>query len=120
LDTIAFNAAEESVAQLVEQFYDRIRADERLGSIFNAAVSDWDVHMKVMRDFWSAVLLGTDRYHGCVMSSHFGLPLVASDLDRFLELFRPTANETLPPDLATRAIAAAESVTQGLRRMVRS
>jgi hemoglobin len=119
LDTIIAEADEEAVAELVAQFYGRIRADERLGSIFEKSVSDWDGHLKVMRDFWSAVLLGTDRYRGCVMSSHFGLPLVASDLDRFLELFRPTALETLPPTAATRAIAAAESVIQGMRRMVR-
>jgi hemoglobin len=119
LDAILSEMSETAVAQLVDSFYARVRADDRLAPIFESAVTDWDAHMKVMRDFWSAVLLGTERYRGCVMSSHFSVPLTAADLDRFLALFRPTAAETLPPQGAQRAIAAAESVTQGLRRMVR-
>lgn len=119
MDTIISDTTEDSVTRLVERFYDRVRADDRLGPIFTSAVSDWDAHMTVMRDFWSAVLLDTERYRGCVMSSHFDVPLTQADLDRFLELFGPTATETLPPYAAKRAIAAAESITQGLRRMAR-
>lgn len=32
---------EASLRQLVESFYARVRADDRLGPIFNDAVDDW-------------------------------------------------------------------------------
>jgi len=118
MDTVLPDLTEEDVAALVDRFYARVRADERLGAIFSGAIKDWDAHLGVMRDFWSAALRGTDRYRGCVMSPHFGLPMKASDLDRFLELFRPTAREALPPASAERAIAVADSVIQVLRRAV--
>jgi len=115
----ADEADEAAVTRLVDSFYDRIRAEPRLGPIFENAIQDWDQHLQVMRDFWSRALLGTERYHGCVMSPHFGLPIDAVDLDRFLELFRPTADSTLPADTARRAIQVAEAVTQNLRRAVK-
>ena len=119
MDAALPDVTEDAIARFVSEFYDRIRADGRLGPIFTGSISDWDAHLRAMRDFWSAVLLGTERYRGCVMSPHFGLPMVASDLDRFMTLFSPTAEETLPADAAKRAIAAAESVTKSLRRAVR-
>jgi hemoglobin len=117
LDTImALEADEAAVARLVEEFYDRIRGDDRLGPIFTGAVHDWDAHVRIMKDFWSRALLGTERYQGCFMSPHFRLKMEAADFDRFMELFRPTAAETLPPDLAKRAVAIADTVNGNLRR----
>ena len=118
MDTVALKADEESVARLVDRFYTLVRSDDRLAPIFNNAIADWDAHLGAMRDFWSAVLTGTDRYHGCVMSAHFGLPMEAPDLDRFLDLFRPVANETLPPPAAVNAIKVSEAIIDNLRRVV--
>src|SRR5690242_13484976 len=102
MDTGVIPVDEAGIEDLVTRFYDRVRADERLGPIFAAAISDWDQHLQVMRDFWSAVLLRTSRYNGCVMSPHFGLKIVGDDFDRWLALFRPSAQEALPPEAATR------------------
>ena len=108
--------SEEAVADLVTRFYDRLRADERLGPIFAAAIHDWDQHLQVMRDFWSTVLRRTDRYGGCVMSPHFGLALESGDFERWLDSFRPSARETLPSEAAARAIVVAEAVSERLRQ----
>lgn len=115
---MSLQADEDSVSRLVERFYAQVRADDRLAPIFNNAIADWDAHIDAMRDFWSAVLLGTDRYNGCVMSAHFGLPMKPADLDRFLDLFRPVANETLPPPEAAHAIKLSEAIIGNLRRML--
>jgi len=117
MDASALPVSEQTVAELVDRFYDRIRADRRLGPLFTAAIPDWDGHLKIMRDFWSAVLLRTTRYSGCVMSPHFRLPVEAGDFDRWLELFRTSVAETLPADAAARALAVAEGVTARLRQM---
>ena len=92
-----------------------MRADDRLGPIFATEISDWDQHLKIMRDFWSAALLRTGRYRGCVMSPHFRLPIGSEDFDRWLALFRPSAREALPAMEAEQAIEFAEAVTQMLR-----
>ena len=118
MDTVLQAADEDAIARLVDRFYEQVRADDRLAPIFDRAVKDWDAHMQVMRDFWSAALVGTDRYSGCVMSAHFGLPMGAADLDRFLELFRPTADATLPPAAADRAIGIAQAIIQNLGRVL--
>ena len=112
----ALVVSEQDVANLVARFYDRVRADPRLGPLFDAAIADWDQHLQVMRDFWSAVLLRTARYQGCVMSPHFGMPIEAGDFDLWLGLFRPSARETLPPEAAGRAIVVAEAVSDRLRQ----
>ena len=112
---------EEQIRVLVDRFYDRVRADDRLEPIFAAAIVDWDQHLQIMRDFWSTVLTQSGRYRGCMMSPHFGLPIAVEDFDRWLELFRPTARESLPAAEAEQAIVFAEAVTQMLRQgMARS
>ena len=116
MDTITSSVTEESITALVDRFYDRVRADDRLGPIFSAAITDWDQHLQIMRDFWSGALLRTERYRGCVMSPHFRLPIASEDFERFLTLFRPSARETLPAEQAEQAIAIAEAVTKILRQ----
>jgi hemoglobin len=119
MDTGVLPVTEDAVADLVARFYDRVRADDRLGPMFAAAIGDWDGHLQVMRDFWSAVLRRTARYQGCVMSAHVGMPIESGDFDRWLALFRTSAGEALPPEAAERAMVVAEAVTQRLRLMAR-
>ena len=48
------------VACLVNVFYDRIRADDMLGPIFDdLAHVDWPTHLPHLDDFWESVLFGT-------------------------------------------------------------
>lgn len=116
MDTSVLPVSEEAVADLVARFYDRVRADARLGPLFEAAIADWDQHLQIMRDFWSAVLLRTSRYQGCVMSPHFRMPIEGGDFDLWLALFRPSARKTLAPEVADRAILIAEGVSERLRQ----
>ena len=116
MDASTATITEEHIGALVDRFYERVRADDRLEPIFAAAVADWDEHLRIMRDFWSTALLQSGRYRGCMMSPHFGLPIAGEDFDRWLALFRPTARETLPESDAEKAIVFAEAVTEMLRQ----
>ncbi len=112
---------EDMIRRLVHTFYDRIRADEVLGPIFAARISDWTPHLERMCAFWSSVTLVTGRYHGRPMQAHAPLPVDASHFDRWLALFAEIANEVCPPAAAAyfveRARMIAESLELGIGTM---
>ena len=45
------------ISELVETFYARVRADERLGPIFNGEIDDWPDHLAKLKDFWASVAM---------------------------------------------------------------
>jgi hemoglobin len=106
---------EQAIANLVRDFYGKARKDPELGPIFNNAVEDWDVHLRVVANFWSKVLLQTDRYSGHPYVHHVKLPIELEHFDIWLKLFTETANESLPPDYAAKAIAKAHHMAESFR-----
>lgn len=44
---------------LVRRFYEKVRAHELLGPIFNEVVQDWGIHLVHLSDFWEMILLQT-------------------------------------------------------------
>ena len=95
---------EDQVASLVQRFYAKVREDEMLGPVFNAAVHDWPEHLEKLSAFWSSVMLTTGRYKGNPMAAHvkqksaIELPMFG----RWLELWRETAGENRPDDVRRR------------------
>ncbi|MGO4703724.1 group III truncated hemoglobin [Dyella sp. 2RAB6] len=106
---------ESSLALLVERFYDKVRADPALGPIFNAAVHDWDQHLRTLVSFWSSVALGTQSYRGSPMSVHRQQPIRGEHFDRWLELWRETVRELFEEAAAMRMIGYAERIGSSLR-----
>ena len=107
--------AEQQVATLVQRFYERALADDALRPVFQQAISDWDTHHRVVGDFWSKTLLGTQRYQGHPYVVHARLPLTNEHFARWLALFRATAEEVLSADLAAQAIARAEHMAESFQ-----
>ncbi len=106
---------EAAIAACVREFYGKAREDSLLGPIFSTTVEDWDVHHRVVADFWSRALLGSDRYQGKPFVVHAHLPLELEHFDRWLALFEETAQATLPRDLAAKAIDKAHHVAASFR-----
>lgn len=106
---------EEEISTLVYGFYERIRADDMLGPVFNTHIHDWDRHLGVMVRFWSSLLLGAGSYSGTPMPRHIALPgLHAGMFRQWLDLFHETA-ETLPNrQLAQRAEEYARRIARSL------
>jgi len=108
----------EMIANLVRTFYGRVRADALLGPIFEARITDWEAHFKLLTDFWHGVTLLSGRYHGQPMRAHIHLSIEARHFDRWLELFAATARELCPPAAAQmfieRACRIAESLEMGI------
>ena len=94
---------EAMVAAVVSAFYAKARRDEIIGPVFNRVVpsAHWPQHIQTITDFWSSMLLGTRRYMGRPMPKHIAIPeLSDAHFQRWLNLFRETAEELCPPHVA--------------------
>ncbi len=74
---------EESIAKLMEIFYEKIRKDKDLSPIFNASVGtsdeEWKAHKAKIGNFWQGMLLGTGDYNGQPLKKHLDLPPFAQE-----------------------------------------
>ncbi len=105
---------EAMLARLVHMFYDHIRADPLLGPIFADRITDWGPHVEKMVEFWSSVALMTGRYHGAPIPKHLPLPVESAHFERWLDLFRATAQEVCPPEGAAWVIERAERIAASI------
>jgi hemoglobin len=104
-----------AIMALVERFYGKARQDPTIGPLFNAAVDDWDAHLRNIADFWSSVMLTTGRYHGNPMTAHLKHKIERGFFDRRLALWRETASELFAPDEALQFAAKAERIAESLK-----
>ena len=111
---------DEALRQLVHRFYGKVRDDTMLGPIFAARIADWPPHLERMVTFWSSVALMTGQYHGRPVPAHTPLPKEAAHFDRWLALFRATAEETCTPAGAAHVMERAERIAQSLHIAVAS
>jgi hemoglobin len=104
---------EAMVAAVVSAFYARARVDDIIGPVFNRVVAadHWPEHIQTITDFWSSMLLGTGRYMGRPMPKHIAIhELSDAHFQRWLTLFRQTAEELCPPHIATLFVDRAERI----------
>ncbi len=99
---------------LVHGFYDKVRGDAVLGPVFAARIDDWEPHLERMVSFWSSVALMTGRYHGRPVPAHTPLPINASHFERWLMLFRETAQQVCTAEGAAHVIERAERIARSL------
>jgi hemoglobin len=109
--------SEAMIEQLVRRFYERVRADQRLGPIFESALGrDWEPHLLKMMDFWSSLMLTTGRYSGQPMQVHAALKgVVPADFEVWLRLFETTAKEVCG-EAAGAFLFKAQRVADSLKR----
>ena len=115
MNKIDSKLTEQHIVELVRRFYERALADDSLRPIFEAAISDWEAHHRVVEDFWSYALLKTDRYNNSPYVMHVSLPLQPEHFDRWLAYFRETALEELTDAAAAEAIARAEHMAESFK-----
>ncbi len=108
------------IAALVDRFYGRIRADDRLGPIFAGQIADWPAHLARMNQFWRSILHGSGEFTGNPMQKHLALPgLGAADFARWLHLFYAAVRElaaerNLDPAAATEIAGRARMIADSL------
>lgn len=107
---------EAQISYMVDAFYDRVFVDERLGPIFTHHIgADREPHMRVIKQFWSSVLLRSGAYAGRPVPVHLKLKEVQPDDFRiWLQHFRIIARECFAPEAVPHVIAAAERIAESL------
>ena len=112
---------EDSLRELVETFYARVRTDRLIGPVFERAVDDWPAHLDKLQAFWSSVMLTTGRYKGRPLPAHMkhGDAIDAPAFERWLGLWRETTERLFEPESAAslqdKAARIAESLSLGIR-----
>lgn len=101
---------EQALAQSIDHFYAAVRADDVIGPVFLAVVHDWSAHKQTMVDFWSRVVLGTERYNGMPLPPHVALDLTNAHFTRWLELWGAACNACMPEPLAEHVMARSRNM----------
>ncbi|MDD4933182.1 MAG: group III truncated hemoglobin [Methylacidiphilaceae bacterium] len=103
------------IERLVDRFYEKVRADDLLGPIFNdIAKVDWSSHLPKLYAFWQAVLFRDGGFKGNPIGVHFKL-LSETSMDwprfqRWLDLFRSTVDEMFTGEHAAHIKNTAEDM----------
>ena len=108
---------DDQLSDLVHRFYAKVRQDDLLGPVFNAAVHDWDEHLEKLSAFWSSVMLTSGRYKGNPMAAHLkhGDVIRPPMFERWLQLWCETAQETLTETGSAGVVAKAERIAESLQ-----
>jgi hemoglobin len=104
-----------AIERMVRRFYERGLADPVLGPIFRGAIHDWDSHIRLVADFWSSMLHGTQRYQGNVFGVHTPLKFEPEAFEHWIATFTSAANEALTPADAEQAIRIARHMVQSFK-----
>jgi hemoglobin len=106
------------VRAVVEAFYGRAGHDPLIGPVFNSKIpaDHWPAHIDLITEFWNSMLLGTGTYNGRPMPKHLAIPeLDDAHFMRWLRLFRETAEELCPPDIAALFVERSERIGNSFR-----
>ena len=111
------HVSEEGIQLLVDGFYAKVRRDPELAPIFLRAIpGDWGPHLNKMYAFWSSVMLRTGRYKGNPVVKHFAVPGIQPALfERWLALFKETADELFDDTISAEFQARAERIAESLK-----
>ena len=110
-------ANRDDIKELINSFYEKVKADELIGFIFNdVAKVDWPHHLPIMYDFWESLLLDGSNYGRNAMDPHFKLnklvPLEPAYFDRWLALFEATVTTLFTGEKAEQALTRARSIKE--------
>jgi hemoglobin len=116
-------AGRTDIVLLVDRFYDRVRADARLGPVFDdIARVDWDSHLPKLYDFWDTVLFRANTFRGNPIVAHARL-IPASPMGRdlfahWLQLFRETVEALFDGPNAEHIVRCAEDMASVIHQRI--
>ncbi len=115
LSTLPDITGRPDIVRLVDGFYLAVRADDRLGHVFDeVAKVQWETHLPKLYDFWDSVIFGAGTFRGNPIAAHANL-LPLTDLEwslfeHWLDLFRSTVGRMFIGDRADHIVRCAEDM----------
>jgi hemoglobin len=108
---------EEGIIQLVDSFYDRVRATPGLKEIFEQKIgqddTSWKPHLQRMYAFWSSLMLRSGVYYGNPVKVHQALPYFPPELfEVWLDLFKETSESIFCEEISSRFVAKSEMIAK--------
>lgn len=100
--------SETDVALMVDRFYEKAFADEKLAPHFKGL--DYPEHRPKMIAFWAFVLLDKPGYTTNVFDKHRHMTLDKTDFDRWLHLFNETVDQLFDGEKARDAKFRASTI----------
>jgi len=115
----------QDVELLVNEFYNKVRADDSLNYIFDdIAKLDWETHLPRMYDFWETILFGASSYKGNPMMKHVELDkifhLEKPHFNRWLFLWSQTLNENFKGAKADEILLRAEAIAATMQYKIKT
>ena len=103
------------LVRLLDAFYAKVRADERLGHVFDGVARvHWETHLPKLYDFWDTVMFRAGTFRGNPIAAHANLvPSAGMDwplFERWLHLFRETVAERFAGERAEHLVRCAEDM----------
>ncbi|WP_096017366.1 group III truncated hemoglobin [Campylobacter lanienae] len=114
----------ESIAELMESFYEAIREDESgLGEIFNNKIGTseeaWDAHKAKIGEFWKGMLIGQSEFRGNPMQAHMNLdPFPPEYFDNWLNLFKESLDSIYEPEIADMILMRAQMIANRFKSIL--
>lgn len=99
----------DDVHLLVTSFYEKVKKDELLGPFFNRKISDWELHINRLTDFWESSLFLKTRFTGDPLEKHIKVDnennntITEMHFGIWLNLWYQTINELFEGDYAENA-----------------
>lgn len=111
------SVSEDTIRQLVDTFYARVRREPELGPVFETAIpGDWQPHLEKMYAFWSSVMLTSGRYKGNPVMKHFAVAGMHPELfATWLKLFDETCMEMFDEAVSAVFRDKAERIAESLK-----
>lgn len=109
--------SDKAIRDLVNLFYERVRADDVIGPLFNETIADWPGHLTKLEAFWSSVMLTSGRYKGRPLPAHIkhSARINADSFERWLSLWETTTAELFQPDVARTFQEKARRIAESLQ-----
>ena len=108
---------------LVNRFYDKLLADERIGYMFAHIVgSHWQKHLEKMYRFWESNIFDSDSYQGNPMLQHIKLhkrqAMSTEMFNLWLAYWQQTVTELFAGERAEKALFRAASIKDLMQQRV--
>jgi hemoglobin len=99
---------EDDVKELVNAFYDAVKKDGTLASVF--AHVNWPMHLPKMYSFWNSMLLGASTYRGNPLAAHVTLDINENHFNAWVGLWHQTIDSLFAGKIANEAKARGAAI----------